>query len=62
MGKRIIPFGSSNIDAIVMEWLKNNGINPNIVSGYNIERNAGHFSTITLKCPFEDEPAEQQEG
>ena len=52
--KTIIPFGSSETDALVMRWLATQKITPDMVMGYKIGRDAGGTSTIELQMWFDD--------
>ena len=51
---RIIPLGQSGTDQVVMHWLKQNGINPDLITGYTIVRKDRDLGKITLECIFTD--------
>ena len=61
MVKRMISFGSSETDALVMRWLADNGIDHKLVRAYAIERSRDDNSTITLTMHFNDRPAQPAE-
>jgi len=57
MTKKVVYFGGSQMDAMVMAHLTEAGIDPAIVYGYTLERANDGTSTLTLKIHFNDKPA-----
>lgn len=56
MGKRIVPFGTSPTDLVVMAWLERKGIDPAEVMDYKIHRSAQGTPTLTLELFYDESP------
>lgn len=64
MARTVPPWGTTQVDKIVKAWMEKNGIDPKLVSEYQIIRNASGLPEIRLMMYFKDsaESESVQEG
>lgn len=60
MGRKIHPFGTSAVDALVKDFLQRKGIEPKDITGYRLTRSLDDIGTIRIDMIFEDQAAEPE--